>query len=497
MNNSIQPKIKNTEKALIMLVLFFVFSSVVFTACTERKFNNSSSAKLSFSTDTLSFDTVFTTFGSLTQHFKIYNPHQDFLNISRLKLAKGDDSYFRLNVNGVKQSELTNIEIAPNDSLYVFVEVTVNPQDANNPVLVRDSVVFDTNNNLQDVKLIAYGQDVHLINGEIISTSTWVADKPYLVRNSMLIDSLETLTIEPGVTVHFSDNSNLLVKGTINAKGTKQDSITFTSDRTDYTYNDVPGLWSGIWLLAGSVDNVFEYTTIKNAIVGIRADSTINTGKPTVTLHNSRIEHHTAVGLFAQGSHVFASNTIFGDCGLYSISLQVGGKYNFHHCTVANYWGYTNRTTPSVVIRNYYYDANNSISLRPIEAAHFYNCIIYGNKDNEIVLDSTDRTEYNYSFNNCLLRLDPKIDYSEAPEYSTCIINENPNFTDLGKYDYSLKKESPAIDAGSLLYVKAFPSLLTEDPYLNNRTIDAAPDLGTFEYKEEEESTEKQNTMLH
>jgi len=203
-------------------------------------------AKLEFSTDTVLFDTIFTTIGSTTQNFRVYNPHKQPIIIDRIRLGGKQGTTYRLNINGRVTSELEQVEIPAEDSIFIFVEVTLNPNSINTPLIVQDSIIFQTNGNTQDVKLIAFGQDVHLINGEIIKSQRWINDKPYLVYNSMLVDSLETLTIEAGTRIHFHKRSSLLVQGTLIVNGTAEEPVsrrasgaTGRSSRTDrYTSSE-------------------------------------------------------------------------------------------------------------------------------------------------------------------------------------------------------------------------------------------------------------------
>ena len=190
---------------IILLLLYFSFS------CRKDNFIISDSASLSFSIDTVTFDTIFTQIGSTTKNFRVYNPHNQAIRISNIYLAGGQNSYFRINIDGDISSSVNNIEIPSKDSLYIFVEVTIDPFGANNPMIVKDSIVFMTNGNYQDIKLIAFGQDIHLINGEIIETQDWIADKPYLIYNSMAIDSGHILTISEGTKVYLHDRSSLIV----------------------------------------------------------------------------------------------------------------------------------------------------------------------------------------------------------------------------------------------------------------------------------------------
>jgi hypothetical protein len=188
------------------------------------------------------------------------------------------------------------------------------------------------------------------------------------------------LTIEAGAILHFHKNSRLYVAGTIIANGTYDLPIIFQGDRLEDMYEDIPGQWDGIWLMAGSMDNVFNFSEIKNAIIGIQVDTLANLSKPTLLLSNSKIENMTSAGIYAQGSTIEAFNNLITNCGQFAVALTIGGSYEFYHCTIGNYWGFSTRTTPSLLLNNYYVDVNSNIQVRPISKALFGNCIIYGNK---------------------------------------------------------------------------------------------------------------------
>ena len=114
-----------TMKAIYSFHLI-MFVALVFSVCSCKKdgFIKDSSAQINISTDTLKFDTVFTSTGSYTQSFKIKNPNDQKLLISSIQLMGGEQSSFHLNINGYLGSERNDIEIAAFDSIYVFVMVT-------------------------------------------------------------------------------------------------------------------------------------------------------------------------------------------------------------------------------------------------------------------------------------------------------------------------------------------------------------------------------------
>ena len=136
------------------------------------------------------FDTIFTSFGSTTEKFLIYKNNNRALRINRISLAKGTSSKFRLNVDGTVATDntFTDIEIGARDSMYVFVETTINTTTDNNPILIEDSVVFEFNGNRQQVLLEAFGQNMYLLKNEHIKNHTrFKNDKPYLVYGDLVV----------------------------------------------------------------------------------------------------------------------------------------------------------------------------------------------------------------------------------------------------------------------------------------------------------------------
>lgn len=478
------------------LLVFGLFIALI-AACETQGILKDPDAVLEFSTDTVLFDTIFTTVGSTSLNFRVHNPHKQEILIDRLYLAKGSGSKFRLNVNGKQERELNDLLIPPEDSIFIFVEVTLDPNNLNNPMVVQDSIVFEVNGNIQDVDLIAFGQDVHLINGEIIGTQEWINDKPYLVYNSMAVDTAETLTIHPGTRIHFHKRSSMIVYGTLKVKGTLEEPVSFLGDRLEEWYDNTPGQWGayveldegGVYLLAGihfikgSKDNEINYAIIKNAIKGIQVDSMVSSAHPTLTLSNTRIENMTVTGIDARSTTILANNCLIANCGTHCVGLFLGGSYEFYHCTISNNMASGARTHPAVALNNFYvyegqayvYDLHNAL---------FANCIIYGARQMEIELWNTIDDipvpgKFNYMFDNCLVKVDT-LNTSNEDHWQGIIKNLSPGY-DTIPYSYRLDTLSIALDKGKIDYARFFPTGLDG----NSRLNDDGPDIGAYERIEE------------
>lgn len=431
-----------------------------------------SKSDLSLPEDTLTFDTVFTTLGSTTKYFKIHNTSSRSIIVSSILLAGGNASNFRLNIDGFPVNELKDVEIAPNDSLYIFVAVTVDPNNQNNPFLITDSVLFNTNGNLQKVILMAYGQNANFYNAAEICDETWTKDKPYIIINSAIVDSSCTLTIEPGTRIYLHAGSRLYVSGTLIVNGTKTDSVVFQGDRLEQNYLDVPGQWEGIHILRSSTNNEIKNAIIKNAVVGIRVDSLPENANPKLTISNSRIYNILSSGILSLTSVIEGENLVMYNCGQNNLQLEGGGFYDFTHCTLVNYNtnDYLSHQDPVIKLSNYL-ETGSGIYLAEMNAS-FTNCIIYGTDTTEIDADKykNDNTPLNYLFDHCLVKLKPS--QINSTNFINSFFNVDPLFTGTTNNDFHLKPGSPAINSGK-------PTSVLTDIEENPR--DATPDIGAFE----------------
>jgi hypothetical protein len=475
---------------ILTLIIYSTFS------CRKENFITSGSARLNFSADTVTFDTIFTYIGSTTKNFRIYNPHNQPINVSAIYLAGGQNSFFRINIDGDISGNVTNIEIPSKDSLYIFVEVTIDPFGVNNPMIVKDSIVFITNGNYQDIKLIAFGQDVHLINGEIIESQNWTADKPYLIYNSMAIDTGQILTINEGTKIYMHDRSSLIVWGQLIINGTKDDPVILQGDRIDENfYDSIAGQWGTIYIDPVSTGNEINYAIIKNSIAGIQIGYPTDDKIPSLQLKNTIIQNVSFIGIYAFNADITAYNCIIADSKDYSIALLKGGNYNFYHCTINNRglrWE-TRTTDQSVAVTNEIDNPEIDSTGKNIEyvkrkgdleAANFANCIINGNRENEIVFRDNGENLFNYKFDHCLIKVNPdSVDADNSEHFNNCIFNEDPKFkNDYSRmnYDFQLDTLSPAKDAGSSEITDKY-DFLEFDYNGTPRNTDHAPDIGAFE----------------
>ena len=421
------------------------------TRCRKERFMEDSSARLEFSRDTVLFDTVFSTVGSATQYLRVKNPYNRTLKLSKVALASGNDSPYRINIDGLDGPVQEDVEILPNDSIFIFVEVTIDPNNDNLPFLVPDSIRFEVNGNVQHVQLMAYGQNAYFHGGlnscndpfsYIIPAGTeeiWTSDLPHVIYGIIAVDSGATLTINPGTQVYFHGKSGIYVyKGNLNIEGQPGQEIIFQGDRLESYYDDVPGQWGiqldcpyetgigpqiasivrgGIWIYQSTGSSI-KHAILRNGNIGIQVDTTgvSYTGlNYSVEIENTQILNMAGVGLLGQGASIRANNVLIGNCGQQCASLSIGGRYRMDNCTFANYWSDNSRQYPTFVLNNYYEDIFQNIQVRELYESTFNNCIMFGNNAfltdfNEFVVDIDESAPANYFFRYCLVDTDESVE---------------------------------------------------------------------------------------
>lgn len=456
------------------------------TSCRKERILNSG-GQLTYSTDTLTFDTVFTAQGSFTNSFKIYNPQSQSVKVSSIRLAGGNNSYFSLNVDGYKGKLVQDIEIAANDSIFVFATVNIDPTNDNTPFVVDDKVIATMNGNDYELPLVAYGQNAYYIYDSVLTTQTWLTDKPYIIINNAAVDENQTLTIPAGCRIYMHANSSLYVLGKLMVNGTKTDSVIFQGDRLDrayFGYEGYPGEWGGILFLGQSQGSVIDYAILRNGgngSSGIPAAlyaTTNEFGTAEVTFKHVTVENSIGYGLICFTAIVRAENCLFHTTGAQALAIFQGGKYDFINCNFINYG--TDKVShiqnPTVGVLNYREESENNFVVSDLVNSSFVNCIIWGSLDNELVLDKLDNAAYQLTFDHCLIK--KNIAEDPMPDYVTQIdniINQDPMFVDYGKWDYHLQAGSPLIDKGRTIQ----PPFSTD---LDDKTWVPPFDIGCYQY---------------
>jgi hypothetical protein len=436
------------------------------------------SGELSFSEDTIYFDTVFTSIGSVTKELIVYNELSDDIVIDRIYLSGGSSSPFRLNIDGEPSYDKSDIVIGGGDSIFIFVDVIIDPNSSSSPFSVTDSIIFITGQAAGKVMLQAWGQDVVLLSDVTIGTETWTGEKPYLVYGDVLLDTAEILTVEASTRIYFHRNASLTIAGSMIVKGTNEGRVLFASDRLEKIYEDVPGQWKGIEFLNVSHGNIINYAVIRGAITGVQVGEPAGSPvKPDIKLNSSEIMHCTVSGLSVFGGNAEAVNSVFSHCGSYCIYLAAGGNFDFTHCSVYNFWEYGFRQTPALFITEKAVAAGGEAGTTDLV---FNNSMIYGDLFSEVeIIKGGSTYTGKYFFDHCLIRLDTlNSPFWSGSDFPSAIINKDPGLVDPYGYDFRPDSLSVMIDSGSSVYGIRYPF----DRNSVSRIDDEGPDIGAYEW---------------
>ena len=329
-------------------------------------------------------------------------------------LKNGQASNFKLNVDGLQGKMVENVRIESNDSIFVFIEVTVDPNGGNSPLVIEDQLLININGSIQDVDLIAWGQDAYFWPSYAFrfpnDSVALRSDKPNVFYGYSLIDSNTTLVIPKGAAIHFHANSGLLVghNASLKVRGSIDEPVVIQGDRLEDYFKETPGQWGQIVFTQTSVSNEIGNAIIKNGGIGLSVGYTLNpnvTDRPELRIWNTQILNMSFIGMIGIDAEIQAKNLVVSNCGDHALALVLGGQYNFKHCTFANYFNDNPRSKPILLLSNYSESSEGDLFKRDLDA-YFGNSIIHGALDSELQREREKGARFDYLFEEVILKLD-------------------------------------------------------------------------------------------
>lgn len=435
---------------MFKVIYFFIFTGIVLVSCQKQTINGN--ARLFISADTVSFDTVFTSVGSVTQQIKLINNNNQDIGISTISLMGGSNSPFIINIDGTPGPNTSNINLRANDSLFIFISLLIRPGTDPLPFILRDSIQIAYNGTEQFIQLNAWGQNAHFLkNQKISSDASWPNDLPYVILGGLFIDSNASLTIQKGVHIYMHADAMINVDGTLKVMGdtASADRVYFNGDRLDLPYANYPGSWPGIYFTKNSKDNVLNYAILQNGYHTLVVEDASSDLNPKLSLYQCEINNSYAEGVLGIQSSITAVNCLISNCGQ-NIVLGAGGLYNFEYCTAASYS--TNllaHQLPVLTVSNAGTNGNQVIT-GDLQAT-FTNCIFWGSESisDEALVSKQGNTVFKVLFDHSILK---QMNYPANIDSNALFLNADPQFIatgDLGNtFNFHVQAGSPALDRG-------------------------------------------------
>lgn len=459
MKRQIHTIIRGAMSALFFpaLCCFFLMSSCV----DDEQFTADRSAQLSFSQDTVSFDTVFSGITSRTERVRIYNKNNKGLRIARIALESGGASGFMMNVDGQNGVSLNDVQVLKEDSVFLFVKVNVPVSSSMKPTKISDTVILTLESGVQQkVVLEAFGQNMQALNGEVLKgDNVLTADElPYVIYDSLVVSEGASLRIKEGTTLYFHNGASLIVHGTLDVEGTQDKPVTLRGDRLDkmfpyLPYDRLENQWGGIYMSSSCKGCNINYADIHSGNYGIVCDGI--EGKVNIT--NSVIHNVAGYGLYLKDCESLVANTQVSNSKYDCVGIY-GGKADFYHCTFAQFYPWKADRGNALYVSNYIGEEEHLI-----ESVNFYNCFVTGYADDE-VYGKPGEKPLNLNFHHCVLLTD----VSDETYFHDCIgeskdadTYKEKNFktfdTHAYLYDFRLDSASVARGKGSTAYSTSYP----------------------------------------
>ncbi|UYZ58293.1 hypothetical protein [Hymenobacter latericus] len=496
-----------------VLLLLAMLAAAVLPGCEpkEELITTDGSARLTFSADTVAFDTVFVQTRTVAKRLWVYNRNKRAVRVDEIRLAGPYGNPYKLVINGDSGAVAQNLTIRGQDSLLILVKATLGAtnQAQNKPFLQEDRIEFRTNGNQQQVQLVAYGQNAYFHFNETLACNTvWRNDKPHVIYGGVVVPAGCSLRLEEGTRVYCHARTGIIVRGTLLVNPTLQPSgevrpddrriVRFQGDRLEAFYNDIPGQWAGIQFEAGSSRNsVVRFCEIKNASFGLLVfNPEARQPFPKVTVEHSVIRNISGAGLtFASGGQRFngggilsfsgdfdVRNTLLTNCGEFALGGFQGGTYNVQYCTIANFTPQFRRETASITLADVLPVREPTLSVLPV--LNLQNSIVWGSVEDELLFVNSQKYLGQLAISNSVLRTKTYAAATDANgrpglARNGNLLNVNPKFrrtpeTFAERFDYRLDTLSPASNRAVPL-----PQLATDLRNLGRSAT--TPDPGAYE----------------
>ena len=480
-------------------------------ACSDyESFSDNPAYRLTFSQDTVAFDTLVSTIPSSTKTLYAFNDNDNGMRISTIQLESGSASHFRVNVDGrfLAGGSWNDFEVLKKDSLVIRIEMTPPEVGTDEPLYFKDRLLFTLENGAQQAVVLSGGAiDAYIERkGLTIETDqTLHTNKPYVIYDSLVVKQGATLTLTAGTKLMFHDKAALHVYGKLMVQGTSEKPVVLRGDRMDHMfdyllYDNTPSRWEGVIIHRGSYGNEFYQCDLHSSCFGIICEDTEETvpdeTKPSVTLDCCILHNIGSDGLQLNNCVSRVTNTQISNTLGHTVNIN-GGSHLFIYSTLAQFYPFTGNRGNALNLVS----SAEGEEYGLLRRAHFVNCVITGYGEDVIMGENivTDSHTCNYLFHHCFLNTP---DPNDEEHFVGCIFDQEGKDDDEEKlvrdenfllfdtenffYDFTPKAESKIRSLADSTY----PDLPLYDMRGRSRTNDEGPDAGCCEFVEPTEKEE-------
>ena len=401
--------------------LLALLLALLVVACSDyESFSNDPNFRLTFSKDTIAFDTLISTIPSSTKTLYAFNNNGNGMRINTIQLEKGANSRFRVNVDGryLADGIWHGFEVLKHDSLVIRIEMTPPEVGSTEPLYFEDKLHFLLENGATQTVVLSGGSiDAYIQKGGLVIEEdvTLMTDKPYVIYDSLVVREGVTLTLTEGTTLMFHDKAALHVYGRLLIEGTLDEPVVLRGDRMDHMfdyllYDNTPSRWEGIIIHKGSFGNEFYQCDLHSSCFGIIVEDTEqlvpDESNPSVTLDCCVLHNIGGDGLQLNNCVSKVTNTQISNTLGHTVNIN-GGNHTFIYCTLAQFYPFTANHGDALHLASSA-DGGEYGSLRK---AHFINCVITGYGEDVIMGENIPQDgSCNYVFHHCFLNTPPVAD---------------------------------------------------------------------------------------
>ncbi|MCQ2214528.1 MAG: hypothetical protein MJZ31_01240 [Bacteroidales bacterium] len=446
-------------------VVLLLLSSIIY-GCESEYSTPSNTNALVFSTDTLSFDTLFVGDRSETYALKLYNKSDKNVLIDQILLEGGELSHYNVNIDGNNVSSLSSVELAAKDSLYIFVNILC-PDISDAFCSISDKITLRVGSLTKSSVITTYIQNFNLLDNAVINHNTTLnSTLPYRVVGELKVNEGTTLNIAPNTRLYMAKGSRIEVFGALIAQGEIDKHIVIHGDRLTSFYDSIPAQWDHI-CINKSAQAYLKCVDISNAKYALQVDSTA-----TVEVNSSSLRDASKNLIYSRFGNISILNSLFCNCGAAVIEDQAS-NIDIVHSTFSNHFTWDYRKKPSLNLLPYGDNTYGDILIA--------NSVIEGNLDEELVCESESMVVDHSAIS---IKNESKLD--KDSRFTNVISMRKINFVNRKGHDYHIKPTSEGIEKGNSKYVSLCPI-----DFEGNERDTSTPTIGAYECPQQDNNDEK------